>query len=493
MANASADVSTDASVGSDSLPLPFVAWFNYVNDNTQSHVQTKSVGNFLPETDFHDNVDDDPCDENDESDDTTEYQLKGGMKLVKRKKAKIRRSVKFNKENDPENYCREQLILFTPWRNEEKDLIKYCKTYQERYKQVEAIVKSNKEQYEYHSDILDKAIKDLNDNDNYSAPVAPITQHMNEQDIGAKTKASELFECFDPGSNKHHSQYDLFQDMNILPRSNDDEELIQNRLHDSDYQQLVRSLNKKQKEFFYHVLHSVKTNDDPVRLFLSGGAGVGKSTVTSALYEALTRYLNSIPGENPDEAKVLKVAATGKAAFNTNGNTLHSAFKIPANRGFQYYTLETDRLNTIRAQLRKLKVIFIDEISMVGNGMFNFLNLRLQQIMGNKSPFGNLSLITVGDSFQLKPVFDKWIFENTNDSYSPLATNIWEEYFTLFELTEIMKQKDDKDFAELLNRLTEGKHNQNDIKVLKERILKIKPGEKIIPSIKHIYTLQMHK
>lgn len=44
-----------------------------------------------------------------------------------------------------------------------------------------------------------------------------------------------------------------------------------------------------------------------------------------------------------------------------------------------------------------------------------------------------------------------------------------------------MRQKDDKDFAELLNRLREGKHNQNDIKVLKERIVKIKPGEKNYP------------
>ena len=224
----------------------FVAWFNCVNDNTRLHVQTKSDGDFLPETDFCDNVDDDPSDKNDEIDDTTEYQLKGGMKLVKRKKAKIIRSVRFNKENDPENYYREQLMLYTPWRNEEKDLIKDCKTYQERYKQVEEIAKSNKQQYEYHSDILDKAIEDLNDNDNYSVPVTPNTQHMNEQDIAAKTKPTELFECFDPGSNKQHSQYDIFQDTNILPRNNDD---------DSDYRQLVHSLNKKQKEFFYHVLH----------------------------------------------------------------------------------------------------------------------------------------------------------------------------------------------------------------------------------------------
>ena len=100
------------------------------------------------------------------------------------------------------------------------------------------------------------------------------------------------------------------------------------------------------------------------------------------MYEALIRFLNSIAGENPDDVKVVKTAPTGKAAFNIKGNTLHAAFKIPANRGFEYCALDSDRLNTIRAKLNKLRVIFINEISMVGSGMFNFLNLRLQQIMG---------------------------------------------------------------------------------------------------------------
>ena len=79
-----------------------------------------------------------------------------------------------------------------------------------------------------------------------------------------------------------------------------------------------------------------------MRLFLSGGAGVGKSTVTNALYEALIRYLNSQPQNYSDDVSVVKVAPTGKAAFNIRGNTLHSAFKIPANRGFNYCTLDRD-------------------------------------------------------------------------------------------------------------------------------------------------------
>ena len=115
------------------------------------------------------------------------------------------------------------------------------------------------------------------------------------------------------------------------------------------------------------------------------------------MYEALIRFLNSIAGENPDDVKVVKTTPTGKAAFNIKGNTLHAAFKIPANRGFEYCALDSDRLNTIRAKLNRLRVIFVDEISMVGSGMFNFLNLRLQQIMGTNEPFGGISLVTVGD------------------------------------------------------------------------------------------------
>ena len=180
------------------------------------------------------------------------------------------------------------------------------------------------------------------------------------------------------------------------------------------------------------------------------------------MYEALIRYLNSQPENDPDDISVVKVAPTGKAAFNIRGNTLHSAFKIPANRGFNYCTLDRDRLNTIRSQLQKMQVVFIDEISMVGSGMFNFLDLRLQQIMGTKEPFGGLSIITVGDLFQLKPVFDHWIFENSKDGYTALATNLWQQYFQMFELSEVMRQREDK-------------HTEADIEVLKRRILNLSP------------------
>ena len=108
---------------------------------------------------------------------------------------------------------------------------------------------------------------------------------------------------------------------------------------------------------------------------------------------------------------------------------------------------------------------------MVGNSMFSFIHQRLQEIMESQLPFGGISVLAVGDLFQLKPVFDGWIFENSAHNYGPFATNLWQDYFEVFPLTEIMRQKDDSEYAQLLNRLREGKHTKNDIEKLKTRII----------------------
>lgn len=98
----------------------------------------------------------------------------------------------------------------------------------------------------------------------------------------------------------------------------------------------------------------------------------------------------------------------------------------------------------MRVKFQNLKIIFIDEISMVGNKMLNFVNLRLQEIFVRNIPFCGVSIITIGDLFQLEPVFDGWVFESLVDGYAPLAINLWTELFDVFELTEIMRQKEDK-------------------------------------------------
>ena len=168
----------------------FVAWYNckkcLSHEKRDSKVSETDRDDYLAENKFDDNVDDDICD--DESEESSNlFQLRGGMRLVKSVKAKIIRSVRFSKDKDPENYFREQLMLYSPWRNEKSDLNGKCETYKQRYEQLANIIAKNKEQYECCEQVLDTAIEtaELEHFEN----VAPNTEYKEEEDIETLEKS----------------------------------------------------------------------------------------------------------------------------------------------------------------------------------------------------------------------------------------------------------------------------------------------------------------
>lgn len=113
---------------------------------------------------------------------------------------------------------------------------------------------------------------------------------------------------------------------------------------------------------------------------------------------------------------------------------------------------------------------------MVGNTMFNVeINNRLKDIKGSSLPFRGVSIIAIGDLFQLQPVTDgrmvMYLKDMDNSDYGILAPNLWQEHFSMFRLHEIMRQRESKDFAEVLNRLGEGNHTTEDIMKFKERMI----------------------
>ena len=113
---------------------------------------------------------------------------------------------------------------------------------------------------------------------------------------------------------------------------------------------------------------------------------------------------------------------------------------------------------------------------MVGNTMFNVeINNRLKDIKGSSLPFRGVSIIAIGDLFQLQPVTDgrmvMYLKDMDNSGYGILAPNLWQEHFSMFRLHEIMRQRESKDFAEVLNRLGEGNHTTEDIMKFKERMI----------------------
>ncbi len=206
---------------------------------------------------------------------------------------------------------------------------------------------------------------------------------------------------------------------------------------------------------------------------LSGGAGTGKTMVTKCLNQALIKHLCCAEGENPDDIRVTMCAPTGKASFllGRSAMTIHSAFKINPNKSLTSQdVLAPAAITTLRHKFRNLQVLILDEISMVGNQLFRLINLRLQQIKENKHTFGNIHVICIGDLFQLSPVFDGWIFKNLTQDYGALAINLWkDDRFMLYELTQIMRQRDDLAYAEIMNRFREGNHTAQDLEIILSR------------------------
>ncbi|XP_062569080.1 uncharacterized protein LOC134231172 [Saccostrea cucullata] len=390
--------------------------------------------------------------------------LRNGIKIRRRKMPRVIRYVRFNIKTDPENYYREKLMLFMPWRNESVDLISGMETFEKSFHLKKSFLTHKVMEYEFNAEQLDAALQMANEDFSEAFDeLAPDAQQREAEDENEGSLESENFVQFNPERPIEQRQYDIGSDLGI-PSTRQITEESSVRLPDNEYLKLLGSLNVKQREFFNHVLHWVKTKTEPIYSFLSGGAGVGKSVLIRALYQALHRYLCSTEGENPDDIRVLLCAYTGKAAYNIGGATIASAFHQKINQSQQ--SLHCDELNTFRTKYKNLKLIIIDEISMVGNRSLALIDSRLQLLTGIKKPFGGISIIAVGDFFQLKPVMDRWIFQDLNHDAQALANNLWKEHFCIFELDEIMRQKDDLEFAQLLNRLRYNIMTEEDMNVI---------------------------
>ena len=90
---------------------------------------------------------------------------------------------------------------------------------------------------------------------------------------------------------------------------------------------------------------------------------------------------------------------------------------------------------------------------------------------GTRAPFGSLSAIAVGELYQLNPVGDIPLFLNLDEDAEALASNLWVDHFIMYELVDIMKQKDDLKFAQLLNRLRLLEMSEDDKNKLRKRVV----------------------
>ncbi len=232
----------------------------------------------------------------------------------------------------------------------------------------------------------------------------------------------------------------------------------------------IRSLNETQMSIFYQVrqwcLDQVAgKKPEPLHVFITCGAGTGKSHLIKAIQYEAGRLLSTV-SRHPDSVSVLLTAPTGIAAYHLNAATIHNTFSIGKDVRLPYTPLGEERLNSLRAKFSDLQILIIDEISMVDHNLLAYIHGRLRQIKqtGDFSPFGNVCVLAVGDFYQLPPVKGKSLY--TDD----VTVNLWSSLFKVVELTTIVRQKDSQ-FADLLNRLrtrTKGTPMLNsDVEILK--------------------------
>jgi len=180
-------------------------------------------------------------------------------------------------------------------------------------------------------------------------------------------------------------------------------------------------------------------------IFISGKAGTGKTTLISHLRKTLA-------------GNVVVLAPTGVAALQVRGVTIHSFFRLPPRLIFPEEDIKPLRSSRERQLYKDIRLLIIDEISMVRADIVDAIDLFLRENGPQKGePFGGIQVMFVGDLFQLPPVVsssDMHILHERGyeGPYFFCAMALHRKEITMIELTKIFRQKD-VHFAQLLNQI----------------------------------------
>lgn len=190
-------------------------------------------------------------------------------------------------------------------------------------------------------------------------------------------------------------------------------------------------------------------------IFVTGGAGTGKSTFINWL---MLHY----PGN------VLLAAPTAISATNIEGKTLHSLFQLP----LQWIRQKDIKSAHHRTDIKKAKLLIIDEISMVNANQLDGVSAFLRLNRGVNKPFGGLPLILVGDLFQLPPIVKQGLRELYDNFYDGktkfyAARSLTKSSTTYYavELSKTFRQSDSA-FVNVLSDIREGRNLENALRLI---------------------------
>ena len=235
----------------------------------------------------------------------------------------------------------------------------------------------------------------------------------------------------------------------------------------------ANSLNEDQFRAFAIAakhLQDIKNDYQTPQLLLNvhGSAGCGK---TFWLLKLLS-YSSHLFGQT-----IMKnCALAGTAAAQIHGQTIHSLFNIPVLN--QLPRLQGKSLMELQKKFEDVKLIALDEKSMVGQHLFNKINKRLKQATGREDlPFGGITMIIMGDWNQLPPIGDSSLYDPHGKCIE--GFRLYSQFKDTVIFKTIMRQQgpEQQEFKAELERLYKGTFTLDDWKKWATRDLEALPAE----------------
>ena len=286
-----------------------------------------------------------------------------------------------NYSND-EDLARGLLILFLPFRDEMKDI--HREDVKNLLSEKSHIVEEKRRKFEKY-----KVMADL-----ISTIQSDIDKTEPEEE---KSESSENIETTNSVDINDFEKWARSQATKDLSKFKD----LTGLCDIAELRSRICTLNEQQRRLFDDFterMASVDSDERPVYLFLAGEAGTGKSHLTRILIEAV-KFLKIKAGDELKKPPVIVMAPTANAAFLIGGKTVDSALKFYRNENYRYSQAQPSTMSMMQFQYDEVKVIFCDEISMVGSAKLAKINYRLQDLAEgeHKHAFmGGISFVASG-------------------------------------------------------------------------------------------------
>ena len=198
--------------------------------------------------------------------------------------------------------------------------------------------------------------------------------------------------------------------------------------------------------------------------FIHGKAGCGKTYLINKVVQKVQGCQVLAPTNLA--ASLYRGARTMHSFFYGCLDNLEEGYQNPEN-------ITSAKVAGIRSTLMGIKLLIIDEISMVRVDLFEMMNQICQKALGNNKPFGGISVVLVGDLFQLPPIVsEEAVYEYLKKEYGGIYffnSHVVQKELAnirLFELTKSYRQQNDSEFVKLLDEFRKPMTENQKVKVV---------------------------